>query len=162
MHQFTGILGLFVFLLVAYLMSTDRKLIPYKTVVFGLITQFVIAVVMLKTPVGVSIFEWINSAFVKVLSYSDQGSKFLFGKLVDSQDIGAILGFQVLPLIIFVSALMGILVYLGVLQFFVRILAKIFYKTLKITGIEAFCLLFAGVYGHRIDNRCERVYPAHG
>lgn len=148
MHRFSGILGILIFLSVAYLLSNNRKKIPYKTVIFGLITQLVIAVFMLKTPIGVKIFDWVNSAFVKVLSYSDKGSGFLFGKLVDSQDIGATLAFQVLPLIIFVSALMGILVYLGVVQFLVKLLARVFYKTLKITGVEAFIsslLIFMGI-----------------
>jgi CNT family concentrative nucleoside transporter len=148
MHRFSGILGILIFLLVAYLLSNNRKKIPYKTVIFGLITQLVIAVLMLKTPIGVKIFDWVNSAFVKVLSYSDKGSGFLFGKLVDSRDIGAKLAFQVLPLIIFVSALMGILVYLGVVQFLVKLLARVFYKTLKITGVEAFIaslLIFMGI-----------------
>jgi CNT family concentrative nucleoside transporter len=148
MHRFSGILGILIFLLVAYLLSNNRKKIPYKTVIFGLITQLVIAVFMLKTPIGVKIFDWVNSAFVKVLSYSDKGSGFLFGKLVDSQDIGATLAFQVLPLIIFVSALMGILVYLGVVQFLVKLLARVFYKALKITGVEAFIsslLIFMGI-----------------
>ncbi|MGD2087248.1 MAG: nucleoside transporter C-terminal domain-containing protein [Candidatus Aminicenantes bacterium] len=148
MHRFSGILGILIFLLVAYLLSNNRKKIPYKTVIFGLITQLVIAVFMLKTPIGVKIFDWVNNAFVKVLSYSDKGSGFLFGKLVDSQDIGATLAFQVLPLIIFVSALMGILIYLGVVQFLVKLLARVFYKTLKITGVEAFIsslLIFMGI-----------------
>ncbi|UCH95305.1 MAG: NupC/NupG family nucleoside CNT transporter [Candidatus Aminicenantes bacterium] len=148
MHRFSGIIGILIFLLVAYLLSNNRKKIPYKTVIFGLVTQFVIALFMLKTPVGVKIFDWVNSAFVKVLGYSDKGSKFLFGSLVDSQDIGASLAFQVLPLIIFVSALMGILVYLGVIQFLVKLLARVFYKALKITGVEAFIsslLIFMGI-----------------
>jgi CNT family concentrative nucleoside transporter len=148
MHRFSGVLGILIFLLVAYLLSNNRKKIPYKTVILGLVTQFVIALFMLKTPIGVKIFDWVNSAFVKVLSYSDKGSGFLFGKLVDSQDIGATLAFQVLPLIIFVSALMGILVYLGVIQFLVKLLARVFYKALKITGVEAFIsslLIFMGI-----------------
>jgi len=148
MYRFSGILGILFFLFIAYLLSNNRKNIPYKTVILGLITQLTIAIFMLKTPVGVKIFDWVNSAFVKVLSYSDKGSKFLFGNLVDSQDIGATLAFQVLPLIIFVSAIMGILVYLGVIQFLVKLLAKVFYKTLRITGVEAFIsslLIFMGI-----------------
>ncbi len=148
MHRYSGILGVVVFLLIAYLLSNNRKKIPYRTVVVGLISQFVIAVFMLKTPVGVKIFEWVNLAFVKVLSYSDKGAKFLFGSLVDSRDIGAAVAFQVLPLIVFVSALMGILVYFGIIQFVVKLFARLFYRTLKITGVEAFIsslLIFMGI-----------------
>ncbi len=147
-YRYSGILGILIFLLAAYLLSNNRKKIPYKTVIYGLITQFLIALFMLKTPVGVEIFKAVNHFFVKVLGYSDQGSKFLFGSLVDSQDIGAIVAFQVLPLIIFVSALMGILVYLGVIQWVVKLFARVFYKTLKITGVEAFIsslLIFMGI-----------------
>lgn len=148
MYRYSGILGILVFLLIAYLMSNNRKKIPYKTVIIGLVTQFVIALFMLKTAVGEEIFDFVNRVFVKVLSYSDQGSRFLFGKLVDSHDIGATVAFQVLPLIIFVSALMGILVHFGVIQFVVKMLARVFYKTLKITGVEAFIsslLIFMGI-----------------
>lgn len=148
MHRFSGIIGIVFFLFIAYLLSNNRKKIPYKTVIYGLITQFLIAVLMLKTVVGVEIFKAVNTFFVRVLGYSDRGAKFLFGSLVDSQDIGASLAFQVLPVIIFISALMGILVYFGVIQFVVKLLARVFYKTLKITGVEAFIsslLIFMGI-----------------
>jgi CNT family concentrative nucleoside transporter len=148
MIRYGGILGLMVFLLTAYLFSTDKKRIPVKTVVYGLIIQFAIAVFMLKTTVGVVIFKWVNRIFVKILSYGDRGSELLFGKLVHSTDIGATLAFQALPIIIFVSALMGLLVYFGVIQFIIRIMARMFYRTLKITGVEAFIaslLIFLGI-----------------
>ena len=148
MHRFSGIFGIVFFLLIAYLLSNNRKKIPYKTVIYGLVTQFLIALLMLKTPVGVEIFKVVNKFFVKVLGYSDQGARLLFGSLVDSQEIGATLAFQALPVIIFISALMGILVYFGVIQFMVKMLARVFYKTLKITGVEAFIcslLIFMGI-----------------
>ena len=148
MGRFVGVLGILVFLGIAVLLSNNRKRIPVRTVVLGLVTHFVIAVFMLKTAVGVVIFDGVNRFFVKFLSYSDQGAKFLFGSLVDSQEIGAILAFQVLPIIVFVSAVMGILVYLGVIQFVIKLMARVFYKALKITGVEAFIaslLIFMGI-----------------
>lgn len=148
MGRFVGIIGILVFLGIAVLLSNNRRKIPVRTVALGLVTQFVIAVFMLKTSVGVVIFEGVNTFFVKFLSYSDQGAKFLFGSLVDSQEIGAILAFQVLPIIVFVSAVMGILVYLGVIQFVIKLLAQVFYKALKISGVEAFIaslLIFMGI-----------------
>ncbi|MCK4766464.1 MAG: NupC/NupG family nucleoside CNT transporter [Candidatus Aminicenantes bacterium] len=148
MYRFVGIIGIIFFLMIAYLLSNNRKKIPYKTVITGLALQFIIAALMLKTPVGIVIFKAVNQFFVKLLSYSDQGAKLLFGSLVDSPDIGAGLAFQALPVIIFVSALMGILVYLGVIQVIVKLFARVFYKTLKITGIEAFVsslLIFMGI-----------------
>lgn len=148
MLRYSGVLGIAVFLIIAFLMSKNRKKIPYKTVIFGLITQFIIALFMLKTSIGVVLFDWVNRIFVKILGYSDKGAELLFGKLVTSQDIGATLAFQVLPVIIFVSALMAILVYFGIIQFIIKMMAKIFYKILKITGVEAFVsslLIFMGI-----------------
>ena len=138
MTKFIGLLGIVFFLFIAYLLSNNKKAIPYKTVVYGLLTQFAIAVFMLKTPIGVEIFKMVNKVFVKVLNYSNHGSRLLFGSLVDSQEIGATLAFQALPVIIFISALMAILVHFGIIQFLIKFLARIFYRILKITGVEAF------------------------
>lgn len=148
MYRYIGIVGIVVFLCIAYLLSNNKRKIPYKTVIYGLITQFVIAAFMLRTPVGIEIFELVNRLFVKILSYSNHGARLLFGSLVDSQEIGATLAFQALPVIIFISAIMAILVYFRVIQFVIKILAKIFYKVLKITGVEAFIsslLIFMGI-----------------
>ena len=148
MYIITGIIGISVFLFLAYLLSSNKKMIPYKTVLIGLIIQFVTAVFMLKTYIGVKIFEGVNKGFLILLNYSNYGARFLFGSLVDSQKIGALVAFQVLPLIIFVSAFMGILIYFGIIQFIVKLLAKLFYKTMKITGVEAFTsslLIFMGI-----------------
>ncbi len=141
-------LGIFVFLLIAFLLSKDRKKINYRVVLIGLIIQFAIAIFMLKTAIGVRIFEGVNKGFLVLLNYSNYGAKFLFGNLVDSQSMGAQVAFQVLPLIIFVSALMALLVYLGIIQFLVRLFAKLFYHSMGITGVEAFTsslLIFMGI-----------------
>ncbi len=143
-----AVLGIFVFLLIAFLMSRDKKRIDYKLVALGLVIQFAIALFMLKTSIGVKIFEGVNKGFLFLLNYSNYGARFLFGNLVDSQKIGAQVAFQVLPLIVFVSALMYLLVYLGVIQFFVKLFAKLFYHSMKITGVESFTsslLIFMGI-----------------
>ncbi len=148
MLKVQAVVGIFVFLLIAFLLSKDRKKINYRLVLIGLIIQFVIAVFMLRTAIGVSIFEGVNKGFLVLLNYSNYGAKFLFGSLVDSQSMGAQVAFQVLPLIIFVSALMALLVYLGIIQFFVRLFAKLFYHSMGITGVEAFTsslLIFMGI-----------------
>lgn len=148
MHRFIPLIGIFIFLSIAFLFSNNRKKIPLRTVVAGLVTQLLIALFMIKTPLGVKIFKGVNYFFVKLLGYSDKGAKFLFGSLVDNYDIGATLAFQVLPVIIFVSAIMGVLVHLGVIQFVVKGFARVFYKTLKVTGVEAFIsslLIFMGI-----------------
>ncbi|MBS3819411.1 NupC/NupG family nucleoside CNT transporter [bacterium] len=148
MLRFSGLLGIVVFLFIAYLLSSNKKNIPLRTVIVGIALQFGIAVFMLKTYVGVQIFKAVNKGFVSLLNYSNYGARFVFGSLVESEKIGAQVAFQVLPLIIFVSAVMGVLLYFGVIQFIIKILARLFYKTLNITGVEAFTsslLIFMGI-----------------
>ena len=143
-----AVLGVFVFLFIAFLLSKDRKRINYRLVILGLVIQFAIAIFMLKTAIGVKLFEWLNNGFLILLNYSNYGASFLFGNLVNSQKIGAQVAFQVLPLIVFVSALMYLLVYLGIIQFFVKLFAKLFYHSMRITGVEAFTsslLIFMGI-----------------
>jgi CNT family concentrative nucleoside transporter len=133
---------------IAYAFSSNRKKISYKTVVYGLLTQLVIAGMMIKTPLRNVVYSAANTCFEKLLEYSNQGAKFLFGTLVDSPKIGAIIAFQAMPIIVFVSAIMGVLVYFGVIQFIVKNLARFFYRVLKITGVEAFIstlLIFMGI-----------------
>lgn len=138
MTRLAALFGIMIFLGIGVLLSRDRRRIPWRTVGAGLGLQIVIAALMLKTPLGLLFFSAVNRGFMKLLGYADQGAKFMFGTLASSQEIGAMMAFQVLPLIIFVSALMGLLIHLGVIQFIVKILARLFYKTLDVTGIEAF------------------------
>jgi CNT family concentrative nucleoside transporter len=148
MHRFIGLLGVLVYLLLAFLISNNRRKIPYRTVAAALAAQVIFAAFMLKTEIGVVIFNLVNRIFVKLLSYGDRGSELLFGSLVHSEDIGATLAFQALPVVIFVSALMGILVHYGIIQWIIRLLARVFYKSLRITGVEAFIsslLIFMGI-----------------
>jgi len=135
MLKLQAFFGILIFLFLAYLMSNNRKKINVKLVVWSLIIQLGIALFMLKTAVGVKIFEWINDGFLILLNYSNYGAKFLFGSLVDSQKIGAQVAFQVLPLIIFVSALMYLLVYLGIIQLFVKIFANAVILILRVIQI---------------------------
>jgi len=148
MGRFTGLIGILVFLLLAFLLSSNRRKISLRLVGVGMLTQVLIALFMLKTPVGVAIFNWVNRFFIALMGYADRGAELLFGKLVRSQEIGATLAFQVLPVVIFVSALMGVMVHFGVIQFVIRQFARIFYRTLKITGVEAFItslFIFMGI-----------------
>jgi len=130
MYKYLGILGICLFMFIAYAFSLNRKKISYKTIIYGLITQIIIAGVMIKTPLRNIVYSAANACFEKLLEYSNQGAKFLFGSLVDSPEIGAIIAFQAMPIIVFVSAIMGILVYFGVIQFIVKNLARFFYSYL--------------------------------
>lgn len=133
-----GVLGMFVLLLVSYIFSANRKAINWKTVGLGLLIQITIAIGVLKIPFIQARFEDIGQIFVSVLDYTRAGSRFLFeGLVVDMDTFGFIFAFQVLPTIIFFSALTSVLFYLGVIQKVVRALAWLLTKSLGISGAES-------------------------
>ena len=135
---FRGILGLLSLILLAYVFSRNRKNINWSLVIKGLLIQLLLAIIILKIPIIQDAFEWISSLFVTVLQFSKQGALFLFGDtLVNSNEFGAIFAFQILPTILFFSALTSLLFYLGVLQKIVFAFAYIMKKTLKLSGAES-------------------------
>ena len=131
-----GILGMIVLLALAYVFSSNRKNINWKTVGVGLSAQLLLAVGVLKIPFVRSIFEFVGNIFIKILDYTGAGSTFLFGGLMDSSTYGFIFVFQILPTIIFFSALTSLLFYLGVIQIVVKGMAWILTKLLSISGAE--------------------------
>lgn len=134
-----SLLGIIVVLGIMYLLSWDRKNIPYKTVVKALIVQFIIAFVLIKFPIGQLIVEKISDVVTKILSYGSEGLSFVFGSLSDSSmPTGAIFGIQTLGNIIFVSALVSALYYLGVIGFIVKIIGKVVGKFLGTSQVESF------------------------
>ena len=132
-----GILGMLVLLLIGFLFSKDRKNIPWKTVAIGLIIQIVLAIGVLYVPFIRTTFEFFGQIFVKILDFTKAGSEFLLGDLMNAETYGFIFLFQVLPTIIFFSALTSLLFYWGIIQKVVYALAWIFTKALKISGAEA-------------------------
>tara|TARA_R110002074_G_scaffold86875_4_gene191794 strand:+ start:11516 stop:12976 length:1461 start_codon:yes stop_codon:yes gene_type:complete len=133
-----GILGMLVLLLLAFLFSSNRRAINWKTVGIGLILQLVIAIGVLKVPFVQLVFEQIGRIFVSILEFTRAGSKFLFeGLVVDTGTFGYIFAFQVLPTIIFFSALTSLLFYLGIIQKVVKSLAWLLSKSLGISGPES-------------------------
>ncbi|TLP78794.1 NupC/NupG family nucleoside CNT transporter [Maribacter sp. ACAM166] len=133
-----GVLGMFVLLLLAFLFSSNRRAINWKTVGIGLALQLVIAIGVLKIPFVQLVFEQIGRVFVKILEFTRAGSKFLFeGLVVDTGTFGYIFAFQVLPTIIFFSALTSLLFYLGFIQKIVKGLAWLLSKSLGISGPES-------------------------
>ena len=129
--------GIVALLLIAYLCSSNRKAINWKTVGFGLMLQFVLALSILKLSWVQTIFNAIGKIFVSILDFTAAGSVFLFGDLMNADTYGFIFVFQILPTIIFFAALTSLLFYLGVLQFLVKILAKGTAKLLNISGAES-------------------------
>jgi len=132
-----GILGMATLVLIAWLFSTDKKRINWKTVAFSLLLQFLIAVSVIAFPAVQSIFEFLGSLFVAVLDWTRAGSTFLFGSLMDVNNIGFIFVLQILPTIIFFSALTSLFFYLGILQRVVWAMAWLLTKGLNLTGAES-------------------------
>lgn len=133
-----GALGMVSLLIIAFLFSANRRGIDWKTVGLGLAFQLLIAIGVLKVSFVQKTFELIGSLFVSVLDFTRAGSEFLFSGLVaDMDSFGFIFAFQVLPTIIFFSALTSLLFYLGVIQKVVKGLAWLLSKGLKISGAES-------------------------
>ncbi len=133
-----GILGMFTLLFIAYLFSSNRKAVNWRTVGIGLILQLIIAIGVLKVPFIQSIFEAIGKVFISILDFTRAGSKFLFeGLVVDMDTFGFIFAFQVLPTIIFFSALTSLLFYLGIIQKVVKAMGWLLSKALRISGAES-------------------------
>jgi len=131
-----GLLGMLTLIGLLFLLSKNRKAIPWKLVGMGLLFQVVFAILVLYVPFVQDAFEWVSYFFVKVLDFTRQGSKFLFGNLLDSDSYGFIFAFQILPTIIFFSALTSLLFYFGILQKIVYVLAWMLGKAMKISGAE--------------------------
>ena len=133
-----GVLGMITLIFVAFLFSSNRKAINWKIVGVGLALQLLIAIGVLKVEFIKTLFEFIGGLFVSVLDFTRAGSKFLFeGLVVDMDTIGFIFAFQVLPTIIFFSALTSVFFYLGLIQKVVKGMAWLLSKTLKISGAES-------------------------
>lgn len=139
MQIIISLLGIVVLLGIMYLLSSDRKNIPYKTIIKALIIQFIIAFLLIRFPIGQVIVEKISDVVTQILSYGNEGLNFVFGGLSDaSMPTGFIFGIQTLGNIIFVSALVSALYYLGVIGFIVKIIGKVVGKILGTTEVESF------------------------
>jgi CNT family concentrative nucleoside transporter len=132
-----GILGMFVLICVAFLFSSNRLAINWKKVGIGLSLQLLIAIGVLKVGFIQAIFDFIGEIFILILEYTKAGSGFLFGDMVNLTEFPYIFAFQVLPTIIFFSALTSLLFYLGIIQKAVKILAIVLSKFLGISGMES-------------------------
>ena len=133
-----GVLGMFALLVIAFLFSNNKKAIDWKKVGIGLALQLIIAIGVLKVTFIQKIFEFIGGIFIEILEYTKAGSEFLFAGMVgDMNKFGYIFAFQVLPTIIFFSALTSLLFYLGIIQKIVKLLAIVLSKFLGISGMES-------------------------
>ncbi|MXX33953.1 MAG: hypothetical protein F4Z50_04255, partial [Gemmatimonadetes bacterium] len=152
-----GLLGLGVLALCAWALSSNRKRIPWRVVIWGLVLQFVFALIILRTPAGRVVFDVANDAVLAVVGYTLEGAQFLFGDLVwnnvpvgigdpgnggfvaEGQQVartGAFVAFNVLPTIIFFASLMTLLYHLGVMQKVVGGIAWVMQRTMGTSGAE--------------------------
>ncbi|WP_430811532.1 MULTISPECIES: NupC/NupG family nucleoside CNT transporter [unclassified Carboxylicivirga] len=132
-----GLMGMAVLIGIAWLFSLNRKAISWKVVGLGLGMQVLLAICVLYVPFVQSIFEFFGKLFTLVLDFTKVGTEFLLGGLLDSSTYGYIFAFQILPTIIFFSALTSVLFYLGVIQKIVWALAWMLTRTLKLSGAES-------------------------
>lgn len=131
-----GLFGLAVLIGIVWLFSNNRKAIDWKLVATGISLQIAFAALVLLVPGGREVFDWLGHGFVRILSFVNEGSNFIFGSLMDTSKVGFIFAFQVLPTIIFFSSLMGVLYYLGVMQAVVRGMAWAITKVMRVSGAE--------------------------
>lgn len=138
MNLLRGFLGIAVLIGIAFIFSRNRRAINWSLVWKGILIQIIFAIAILKVPFVQSLFDWLSSIFVVLLGFTQDGSLFLFGNLIsDTTSFGYIFAFQVLPTILFFSALTSVLFYYGILQKVVYFFALIMKKTLNLSGSES-------------------------
>lgn len=131
-----GLFGLAVLIGIVFLFSNNKKAVDWRLVATGITLQIAFAALVLLVPGGRQAFDWLGQGFVKILSFVNAGSSFIFGSLMDAEKFGFIFAFQVLPTIIFFAALMGVLYHLGVMQAVVKAMAWAITKVMKVSGAE--------------------------
>ena len=136
-----GLLGLFVLLAIAVACSANRKNIAWKTIGIGLFIQIILAIGILRVGWIQGVFEALGKLFVCILDFTNAGSVFLFGDLMNADSYGFIFVFQILPTIVFFASLTSLLFYLGVIQVVVKFLALVLTKILKISGAESLSVI---------------------
>jgi CNT family concentrative nucleoside transporter len=137
-HVLRGLLGLAAFIALAVAFSENRRAIPWKLVGAGLLFQILCGVLVLRVDAVRMAIDWVGARFVDILDFNRAGSQFLFGSLItDTKSFGFIFAFNVLPTIVFFSALTSLLFYLGWLQRVVYVFAWMMSKTMRLSGAES-------------------------
>ncbi len=145
MERYTGLLGIVLILGLAYVLSNNRKAINYRTVGAGLLLQFGLALFVLRTKAGYTLFEWLGEKIQQLLSFSEKGADFVFGPLVSREIMTQVFGkgndfvffFRVIPTIIFVVVLVNLLYHIGLMQRVVSLFARVVYRLMGVSGAEA-------------------------
>ncbi len=144
MGRFTGIIGIIVILGLAFLWSNNRKKINYRLVITGLFLQIVLAIFILKVPIGQDIFAFLGKAINKLLDFSKEGGLFVFGDLTKVTQIlpegivkSGVFLFILLPTIIFVCVLVAMAYHVGLMQRVIAVLARFVHWAMRVSGSEA-------------------------
>jgi len=140
--QYRGLLGVGVMILLGLALSTNRSRVPWRLVLIGVVVEILVAGAILWVPGIKAAFEVLGQIVNRIIQMSDAGTDFVFGSALrdPSKPWGFIFAVKVLPIIIFFSALMSVLYYMGVMQKVVAVLAWCLRKTLRVTGAEATCM----------------------
>ncbi|MEO6519046.1 MAG: nucleoside transporter C-terminal domain-containing protein [Pseudoxanthomonas sp.] len=131
-----GLFGLAVLIGIVFVFSNNKKAVDWKLVATGVVLQIAFAALVLLVPGGREVFDWLGQVFVKILSFVNAGSTFIFGSMMDVKTYGFIFAFQVLPTIIFFASLMGVLYHLNVMQAVVRAMTWAITKVMRVSGAE--------------------------
>jgi len=136
--RLTGVFGLLLILGIGVAFSRNRRAISRRVVAWGVGLQLLFAIFVLRVPIGQTIFRWLGATVTKILSFSYAGSEFVFGEIgKQHSSLGVVFAFQIMPAIIFVSALFAIMYYLGIMQIVVKAFAVVMNKILGASGAES-------------------------
>ncbi len=156
-YNLVSLAGIFVLLGTAWLLSSDRRRMNGRVILWGLALQMLFALFIFVVPAGTKVFFWINDAVVKVLDCAGAGSRFVFGRLAlppgtadgdGNESMGFFFAFQGLPTIVFFSALMGLLYFFRIMPLIVRGFAHVFTRLMRVSGAESLCVsseIFLGI-----------------
>ncbi len=136
-----GLLGIITVIVIAYIFSNQKNKIAWKTVILALLSQLLIGILILKVPFIQSMFEKAGAIFVKLIDFTREGTIFVFGDLLKPKTTSYIWAFEILPTVIFFSAITSILFYFGIIQKVVSFFAKLYTKFLKISGSESLSVI---------------------
>ena len=133
-----GLVGIVMILAIGWALSKNRSAIDWRVIGTGLVLQVLFAIFVLRVPFGQQLFRSLGDFVTAVLSFSYKGSEFVFGPIgAQHSSIGIVFAFQILPAIIFVSALFAIMYYLGIMQLVVRAMAIVMNKLMRASGAES-------------------------
>jgi len=157
LYNLISLSGIFILMLFAWALSTNRRVVNWRVIIWGVSLQLLFALFIFVVPAGARFFLFINDVVVRVISVAGEGARFIFGRLAlppgtknefGEESLGWIFAFQALPTIIFFASLMGVLYYMGVMTWLVRLFSKVFTRLMRISGAESLCTssnIFVGI-----------------